>query len=350
VAETENLIQELQSVQVAVNEASEHTKRQLEAINTSLSLEALISILAAFGITYLLKISLYWIPTAFLLIILWGLYSLVNAKMGKKKTLDQNINDFSKVNPIQASAGMEFIIKNVMPAVKALSMLYVISLIVILATIPPWFNVWDVVSYIPILACLILLSMPFAIENLETFFQRGNIEKMINNAKSLQEFGKSFMIKIVFFGVLMLFAFVYGLLLIILPFISLAITYPATVPISENIRLFILVLLLQIMAMVMMARYFNALVVHKELTNTLTNYADIHMTVQYYLLRRQFEQQDVDRVKHLFLTAKRFDVLVDDSMKLCNFYLLIPHRVNIRETATVGDPVSKVPSQGPLLK
>lgn len=344
--ERETLILELRLIQQAVNEASEHTKRQLEAIDTSLSLEAFISILAAIGIAYLLKISLYWIPAAFLLIIIWGVYALSTLILSQMKTIEQSIDNFSKLNPIHTSASIEFVFKNIIPFMKAFSILYLISLIIILAILPPWFKERDILTYLPIFACLIFLIIPLKVDNLRTSFQLGNIDKIIKDVKSGQELGEISVIKKFALGVLMLFAAAVVIFLIILPFISLAITYPVAIPLIENVRFLILVLLLQIVAMIMMARYFNAMAVQKELTNALTNYADIHAIVQYFSLGNQFERRDVDRVKHLFLTAKHFDIIVDDSMRLFNFYLLVPHRISIREIATFGEPVLKDQFQG----
>ena len=43
------------------------------------------------------------------------------------------------------------------------------------------------------------------------------------------------------------------------------------------------------------------------------------------------ELENIENLKHLFFTAKRFDIAVDNSFKLINFYKLIPHRVSQKE-------------------
>ena len=326
------ILDDLKLINKAVNEASEHTKRQLDAID-SFSLVAIFSVIVAFGITYRLEISKYWIPSAFFLIILWGVYSFLIFKLKKSKneSFEQDYGDISKIKAYQISFKMELLIKNVLPFGNSLAMIFVISLIFILISPPSWFNFDNFIAYIPVVACIIWSIFPFIVDSLGRVFDTNNIKKIINRHRALTESEKIDDKKIFTTIGISFFSIVYVIFLLILPIISLFITYPSNNPFSENLRYFSLVLLLQIVALIMIARYFNALTVRKELTNTLTNYADIHSFISYYLISGDHEPQDIERLKHLFLTAKRFDVAVDNSFKLINFYTLIPHRVSQKE-------------------
>ena len=166
-----DLLREVEILQKAVNESSEHTKRQLDAIKSNFSLEAIVSIIVAIGIPYYLDIfAKYWIPSAFIIIIVLGLYSILKTKIPKLTDFEQNRDRFSDFDPDQISFTMGVIIKNLNPFFKALSILYIISLFIVLVITPTWFNIFTLSSYAPVLACILLSTIQFKITQFEHFF------------------------------------------------------------------------------------------------------------------------------------------------------------------------------------
>lgn len=332
-SETVNFDNELKLLNKAVNEASEHTKRQFDAID-NFSLVAIVSIVIAFGITYQLQISKYWIPCAFFLIFMWGIIAAFKIKGNKKqKNSKEQVADISDIKPYEFSYNIELLIKNIIPFGNSLAIIYLLSLIFILLSPPQWINFDDLITIVPIFACIIWFFFPFIVDNFSKFLTKDKIKRMIDCFTALPESEKEFDKRInTSIGVLVIVA-VYLILLVIPPLISLFITYPYDIIFIENIRYFLLIFILQFIALIIIARYFNALSVKKELANSLTNYADIHSFITYYLLSEDYEQKDVEQLKHLFFTAKRYDIAVDNSFKLINFYILLPHRVSRKEVS-----------------
>ena len=61
---------ELKELRDMVNQSLDHTYKQLQSIESNVSLGVIISIFVALGISFQLKILAYWIPASFLLLVL----------------------------------------------------------------------------------------------------------------------------------------------------------------------------------------------------------------------------------------------------------------------------------------
>ena len=64
--------------------------------------------------------------------------------------------------------------------------------------------------------------------------------------------------------------------------------------------------------------------------NSLTNFADINYQISYALLSDKIDSLNFERLKNMYLTAKQYDLKIDNSFKFINLYMLIMHRVYIR--------------------
>jgi len=114
------------------------------------------------------------------------------------------------------------------------------------------------------------------------------------------------------------------------PIWSLYETRSFYLPINEKALLLLLVLLLQIVAIAIMSSYFSALKAKKELANTLTNFADIDYQINNLLLEGEVDDDAIMRLKTLYLTAKKYDVTIDDYFKFVNFYYLLMNRTYLK--------------------
>ncbi|OPX64638.1 MAG: hypothetical protein A4E34_00410 [Methanoregula sp. PtaU1.Bin006] len=225
--------------------------------------------------------------------------------------------------------GFDFIIKNVAPLIKAISINFLVSFLLIIYLEPSWFKVDNLLSYSPIIACLLWVFTPFLLVDITK-----KVKKLVENLKTeegIKIFSESSFPIIIFSlikGVLLLVVLVS---MVILPFVSLWVVFPSGENISNVLPRVILVMIFQMVVILLLTSYFSALAAKKELSNSITNYSDLNSLINFFIIRKKTSEENVKQIKKAFFTAKLYDVAVDDSLLFIYVYMLIPNRTNVRE-------------------
>lgn len=225
------IIDQLKELREAINQSSDHTKKQVESIETNLYIGAILSLIFTFGLSYIFQIFVYWIPSGFILFLIWALISLFKSS---KTTLDSERSKERIIVKIDTSKffhGLVFLIKNIMPFAKATSLIYGISFILIVILKPDWLDFNNLYSIIPLITCLIWLPAPFYLDNLIASFKKGDTVRILHESNLKSRNKEDYIYQIGGFVVWGLICF----LLVILPLLSLWIIYPFLSPISEKI-------------------------------------------------------------------------------------------------------------------
>lgn len=318
----------LKDLREAVNQSSEHTQKQIQNIQSNIFLGSFLSIIIAFGISYQLKILLYWIPASFLLMYLWAIYGLISTKDNlKENNINKNIEIYKKVGDTNLNIGISCFFKNMSSIVNAVSLIYIVSLIVLVLIANQTIKVNTPFSLIiPSIAALMYIPIPFFVNNLERTIKQHSFKDLFNDVTEFQENNKKSHFKLLLVFAKGAFLLVYAIIIMLLPLLALYIT----LAIVEEVLFLGLVLILQFIVLVMFASYFSSQSAKRELSNTITNFADINYQINDALLSDEIQSENIERLKKLYLTAKQYDLFVDDSFKFVHIYSLIVHRVHLR--------------------
>lgn len=325
---SETNMQSLKELRDAVNQSSEHTQRQLQNIQSNIFFGFLLSIVFALGISYLLKIMLYWIPASFLLMYLWALYSFIsNGGKFNRKQLDTNIEKYHKLEGIKFEIGISYIFKNISPLINGVSLIYAITLLVLIliangAIVPN--KSFSLI--IPSVVAFMYIPIPFFIDNLERYIRQNSFNQSLTQLFELKQKEEATQFKIFILAAILFFLFVYILIIIFLPLGALLKTYT----IVEEILFLVLVLILQLSVIIMFGSYFSSLSAKRELSNTITNFADINYQINDAILSENITANEIERLKKMYLTAKQYELYIDSSLKFVHFYSLMMHRVYIK--------------------
>ena len=102
-------------------------------------------------------------------------------------------------------------------------------------------------------------------------------------------------------------------------------------PFSKDSLYIILVFALQLITIALFSSYFSALSSRKELSNTLTNLASIDYQIEALIIKGEINEESVSNLENSFLTAKQYELVIDDNLKFVNFYGLNMHKTYIRQ-------------------
>ncbi len=239
-----------------------------------------------------------------------------------KGNIKQEINEAIKViqETQQSKINSVFTwgIKFISPIITAVSLVYIITLIALVLIVTKIIteNQSFNILFLSILS-LVGVLLPFFVNKFDEFAEGGKINEIFHGLADIKEKespkGWHIFLKIIELGRLIII-----LRIIVLPLGAFLITYSL---ISDYLFL-IIVLILQITLIIISGSYFSSLSVKKELTNTLTNFANLDYLINDFILRKDINEEQVKKTKELYLTAKQYDVLVNDSLKFVNFYFL----------------------------
>jgi len=310
------LVSEFTELEGAVNRSSEHTQRQLESIDSNLLLGSLISLASAFGITFVAKLLKYWIPASFLLICLWALYAILVVKRRTRSRESREREELiEKSDATQINLNIVSIFKNAAPIIKAVSCIYGITFVILAMIANKTIEVGVAFSLtIPVISA-VLLSIAFIFcDKVTNFFERGELGLSLREMSSTPRSAR-------FIG-LVIFAIVYTILMVVFPFWSLWITRDLYLPLRENILFLLLVLVIQWVTLTILASYFSSISAKKELSNAVTNFASIDYQLSHLLVSGEVNETALAALKRLYLTAKKYELVVEDTFKFINFYSL----------------------------
>jgi len=332
-------IDELKAIQYAINLSSEHTKRQLDAIDPHLYAGAILSYFLAIGLTYFLDLSPYWIPAGFLLIIGWALFSIMKMKKFETSQFEQYIGKITAAGPERFNYQFEYALKLVLPFGKSLAIIFGISMVLIIIQTPTWFNYNNFWSYLPIITCILWILAPFAVGSVirSQIFHK-NFQVVMKRDEDLKHSLLVFSIAKSIFAILsvgLIILPIVSLFVVILsyhqiwrtisiPILGISIPWLAIADNWTHISFLFLVLAFQVIAIFLAAGYFSALSVKKELINSISQYARLNQIISYFIVKKNASKEDIIKLQNLYLLIKRYDMIIDELFQFVFFYVLQP--------------------------
>lgn len=329
-----DVIAELKELKEAVGSASEHTKRQLESIDSSLLAKSLFSIVISLGISFLLKIALYWIPVSLLLMPLWGLFCIKSMfRPFQKKQIKKAQEATQKLGDKQLNYGFSWLFENLGPMVKGLAMIYVGTFLVfigVLVGIIPFEE--ELPKVVPLITITIYLISPLFLTNIINYSEKIGFSKDLETFFSMSGRSSQSIGKMILSGCISLIVvLVLGFMIFGLPIWSLLIVRNIFLPFSTESWWLILVFLLQLVTLAVFSSYFSSLSARKELTNTLTNLASIDHQISGLLLGKNIKDESVLELKNLFFAAKRYELVISNYFLFFPYYFLAMSKEHLRQ-------------------
>lgn len=328
-------IKQLKLINNAVNETSEHTLKQINSIDSNFYIGGLISLIFSFGLSYVLNITIYWVIASFVIMILSGSGSLLSSlkkhikNKGVKFDIDESLKIIKEVSQNKYVIMLESYVRNLSPSLKATAIIYSISAIILLLIGSNLLGGYQTVSIIvPFISILVYLPFLLIVEKLPNALKESNKEDSTNFIKDLKNrLGKKGASKL-FERIDILFEVITFILYLLMPVWSFVILFSFI----DNWFLLIVVIILQLIMHISFASYFSAIQAKKELTSALTNLADINGLINRALIKNlRISKKDIEFVKKMFFSAKRYELFINDSMKFVNFYILLNNRVYLSE-------------------
>ena len=310
----------------AVNESAQLTKNQVDSIKFQNPLTILVSVTISLGLVYWLKIAVYWIPASFLIMYLWGLKGLTSSKKSfDPDKVEKSIEIKKVLKQEQISHGVDWFFTNLSNFAKATAIIYGVSLFILLAINQNWIESTKEVPMLwPILSMIIYLPLPFLLNRTNKFIKNILHEPFQFLEIVRDSFGRkglSFVLgilKAVFIVVVILGS-------ILAPIVALF----QTLGLVQDWLFFAIVVIVQFISIMIISSYYSSQTASKHLTNTLTNYADINYQITHLLLYEKGDEIQYKNLRRMYLTAKPYDLLIDDSMQFLQFYYLIMNRTYV---------------------
>jgi hypothetical protein len=329
-----DVITELKELREAVVSASEHTKRQLESVDSSLLAKSLFSIVISLGISFLLKIAIYWIPVSLLMMPLWGLFSIKSIlRPFQKKQIKKTQEAAQKLGDKQLKYGFSWLFENIGPMVKGLAMIYVGTFLVfigVLVGIIPFEE--ELPKVVPIITITIYLLSPLSLTNIIDYSGKIGFSKELETFSSISGRSSQSIGKMLLFGVISLIVvLLLGFMIFGLPIWSLLMVRNIFLPFSAESWWLILVFLLQLVTLAVFSSYFSSLSARKELTNTLTNLASIDRQISGLILGKNIKDESVLELKNLFFTAKQYELVISNYFLFFPYYFLAMSKEHLRQ-------------------
>lgn len=327
-------VTELRELREAVVSASEHTKRQLESVDSSLLAKSLFSIVISLGISFLLKIAIYWIPVSLLMMPLWGLFSIKPMlRPFQKKQMKKAQEAMQEIGDKQLNYGFAWLFGNLAPMVKGLAMIYVGTFLVfigVLVGIIPFEE--ELPKAVPLVTITIYLLSPLSLTNIIGYSERIGFGKHLETFFSMSGRSSLSIGRMLLFGcVIVTVVLLLGFMIFGLPIWSLWTVRNIFLPFSTESWWLILLLLLQLVTLAVSSSYFSSLSARKELTNTLTNLASIDYQISGLLLGKNIKDESVLELKSLFFAAKRYELVISDYFLFFPYYFLAMSKEHIRQ-------------------
>ena len=295
---------------------------QLQGIESSL-LGAFISVIASAFISNALGLLKYWLPASFILIWIVLINSLVRsyiplfkkqkreeARKATKVIKEAKTTDFlSKTNLFILTTK----IKNSMPFLKTIGVLFIISFLSITAHELGFVEIdTDFPIVIPLITSLLFLSLPILGNRAVAQLDREDLKiemKRIGCLGLLITFG---------------YALCFTAALLVLPIWSLVVMYPIYLFTVDTLLSILLVISLQVITALIFINYFSASSVRKEMNVALFNLSRILNRINELPENQPVDDETYQGLQGDYTKAKRYEMSADDTL-LVNFYSLVPN-------------------------
>jgi hypothetical protein len=321
------LIDKYLELRECVNQSSIHTKRQIDLVEKNVYIVGIISLIISLGASYYFEIIKYWIPAGFLLLYFWTFCSIRSSKKHfEKKTIDKGIEIYNKTNKevIQHTIITQF--KNIFSFINSITIIYILSFFIIIAFHMSWIEGQaDFEILIPLFACLYYIPAPYLFGKLLREFENKGYQKYLDNFIHFRKISPDN--KISNFSIAIgLVITIYLFFAFILPIIS----FINTMPLIENWLLLFIIMIFQLILIFVFSNYFSTLMVKKELSDSITNFADINYLINESILNKKTERIELENLKRLYLSAKPYDYVYIVLFKFIPFYRLISNRTYLK--------------------
>jgi len=336
---------EFEELRNSVNQSSEHTKRQIDNIEKNAYIFGIISLLLSLGASYYLKIFEYWIPASFLLMYSWAFFSIkTSKKYVAKKTVDQGLEIYKKTDKEVLEHCTISGLNNLSAIMKSATIIYIVTVFILLAIHMNWIETESKLNILfPLVTCLFFIPGPYFLDNLIQMFKERGYQKFLDKIIHYKKIDKREKIsKITLASVVLIL--IYIIVVLAFPIIS----FFDTLSLAKDWLLLLFVALFQFMLILLFSNYFSALTVKKELSNTITNYADINYLINDLILNKKCNRQELENLKHLYFTAKPYDYVVTSLFKYIQFYFLIPNRVYLKHISSKKQRIGNAKNQKDL--
>lgn len=288
---------------------------RIKIINGNTLVAGLVSLFALLGLSAWLKLIAYWLPSSFVLTILWIAYGGVSKRyMMGEKYQKKVIYFMRKINVAHLKQQLIIFLKNFTPLLTAIAVIFLINVFSILLAYGGFLQIqaspWLVV---PLLTSVIFVLSPW-------WFPR-TIEKAILAIKPPHELKISQKIMKDIKRSKVALVFINILLIIVLYVGSIFVTWRFV----ENLLILALILLIQFVTLLIFASYFSGIMVKKEINNLLVRlhgFRDFLMEVE--IGKRKISKKEIKQFRDQYLKTKSLDFFVDGSFKFVNLYIIYP--------------------------
>lgn len=292
----------------SIKDSLEFTSKQIDFIKSENILSIIISLIASIGIVYLLKIASYWIIASFIIIYLWGLRGLISAVNFSVPRIKNNSIGLSNISKRQIILLVDWIITSITVFCKSTSIVYGITVFLIFGINT---KLIEYNGILPVLIPIVTLSIHISLPLILDFFRKYVI-KELNSDPELDDSLKTLFINMDN-PILTIIILISMILLILFDLISPALSLLVMKIPIDSWLLLILVVILQFITILLISSYYNKLFVIKFLSNVITCYSDINNQIRMFLLKESYDEKIFYLLQNSYLSAKSYDVLIDDS-------------------------------------
>ena len=324
----ERIPDQYRTLQYNVNQSSIHTNRQLALINANTYIGGFILLAFTLGIIYFLNKFEYWIPTGFILfyfLIFTAIRSFISSFYGKD---DKDTLNFYKEKHKEITYRIDSCMqKNLSIIMQSLAILYLVSFFIILSIQYHWIGIQGSIEIlIPAVTCLLFLPVPYFIKEFTQLLKPAEVKLSLQKIIQKNQQTKW---KIPFtwnFVKPFIFGF-YLSVLFIMPLISIW----TTRSLVTQWPYLLLIFLMQSFMIILFSNSFSANTVRKELSSTITTYADINFLLGMAEISNHHTPAEYQHVQTLYQAAKPYDFSIKDTFKFINYYMLVPNRYYLKE-------------------
>jgi hypothetical protein len=323
---------ELKQLGEAVEAASEQMQGQLNNIGHIWLPVSLASLMGAIGLQASFHVLLLWVPTSFILWVLFCIWSGFNQLRGvRTANNDALLRRYAKLSNKRRTIGLETVVKRLIPLSQAGATVYVISAgILVLAKAgiinsPENHSVWMPLAVDLLLAAL-FLGGPILYRRLGV----SKLDEAVNvlrNRTTLLNLVQTHLILVcgifLIFGALVVFVY-FGL-----PIWSLITTW-GLYHSSANWYTVVLVLTLQVLSFVLLSGYLTQQSARTELTNNVTNLSNISLRINQMAGSHPISVIDIRNLKRQYYEAIKYRFIQERVFGFIPVYMPVLNEAYVR--------------------
>jgi hypothetical protein len=299
--------EELIQLHDSVDKATSDTQAQLNNVGGILLPISIASFAAAIGLQWVFKLLMLWIPTSFVLWILWVCWSIVD-QIWKYISMNRAVlfRKYNKLNMRQKQMGQETLIKRLIPLSQALAVVYIVSAIILVLAKSGILSFNNFSSWIPLSTDLLLIVFivggPILYRHL-SISDINSVTKLANNKEKLDSLVKAHPLRVsfLFLALIALFIFTY----FVLPIWALSSSW--TLFHSDvNWYKIIIVLVLQVLSFLVLSGYLTQQAAKTELSNNLSDLSGIKFRINQLLSTDNISTKDISGLEAQYYRAIRY--------------------------------------------